>query len=141
MEKVPYSKSSCSRLIFSNQLIEYSLFLVLLWVMINTEERTLTALQCVNIVKLTNLVILDPSFVGLCLLKKDPITFCLTFIFIGHFFRKKNIRRNLAVSHYFGFVVKMRRKPETTFVGANFSSQMLIFFSFLGEWSAIRNSK
>ena len=47
-EKVPYSKSS-----FYNQLIKYSLFLVSLWLMINTEERTLTASPCVAVFKLT----------------------------------------------------------------------------------------
>ena len=38
-EKVLYSKSSCSIL----QLIKYSMFLVSLRAMINTEERALTA--------------------------------------------------------------------------------------------------
>ena len=47
-EKVPYSKSS-----FYNQLIKYSLFLVSLWPMINTEERILTALSCVAVFELT----------------------------------------------------------------------------------------
>ena len=39
-EKVPYSKGSCSRFNFCNELIKYSLFLVFLSAMINIEERT-----------------------------------------------------------------------------------------------------
>ena len=39
-KKVPYSKSSCSKLIFFNQPTTYSMFLVLLWAIIITEERT-----------------------------------------------------------------------------------------------------
>ena len=46
-EKVPYSKSSVY-----NQLIKFSLFLVLVWPMINTEERTLTASLCVPVYEL-----------------------------------------------------------------------------------------
>ena len=52
-EKVTYSKSSCSRLIFCNQLIKYSVFLVSLRTMIKTEERTLTASPCLAFVELT----------------------------------------------------------------------------------------
>ena len=44
--KVPDLKSSCSRL-------KYSMFLVSLSAMINTEERTLTASTCVVVVELT----------------------------------------------------------------------------------------
>ena len=40
-EKVPYSKSSSSRLIFCNQVIKYFIFLVSLWTMLNTEEKIL----------------------------------------------------------------------------------------------------
>ena len=39
-EKVLYSKSCCSKLIFFNQPITYSVFLVSLWTIIITEERT-----------------------------------------------------------------------------------------------------
>ena len=42
LEKVSYSKSICSRLIFCNQLFKYSLFLVSLWAVIITKERTRT---------------------------------------------------------------------------------------------------
>ena len=42
-EKVLYSKTNCSRLIFCNQLIKYSVFLVSLSAMIKTEDRTVTA--------------------------------------------------------------------------------------------------
>ena len=42
-EKAPYSKTSCPRLIFCNQLIKYSVLLASLSVMIKTEERTFTA--------------------------------------------------------------------------------------------------
>ena len=48
LEKVPYAKSS-----FYNQLIKYSLFLVSLWPMINTEKRTLTASPCIAIYEVT----------------------------------------------------------------------------------------
>ena len=41
--KVPYLKSSCSRLIFC----KHSLFLVSLRVVINIEERALTATRCI----------------------------------------------------------------------------------------------
>ena len=51
-EKVPHSKSSySSRHSFSNQLIKYSMFLVSLGAMINTEERTLRASLCVAVVE------------------------------------------------------------------------------------------
>ena len=63
------------------------------------------------------LLILDPSFVGLCLLKDEAITLCLIdFISIGQFVSKKNIWRNLIVSQYFRLVVKMGHKPGTTLV-------------------------
>ena len=39
-KKVPYSKSSCSKSIFFNQPITYSMFLVSLWAIIITEEGT-----------------------------------------------------------------------------------------------------
>ena len=38
-EKLTYSKSSCSKLIFINQSITYSMFMVSLWAIIITEER------------------------------------------------------------------------------------------------------
>ena len=48
-------------------------------------------------------------------LKTNQLLFALlTFIFIGQFVSKKNIRRNLMVSQYFRFVVKIGRKPGTT---------------------------
>ena len=57
------------------------------------------------------LLILDPSFVGRCLLKDEPIFFSLTgFYFHSTLFREKNIRRNL--SQYFRFAVKMNCKRE-----------------------------
>ena len=52
-EKVLYSKSSCFRYIFCNQLIKYSLFSVSLWAMINTEERTLIVSPYVAVVELS----------------------------------------------------------------------------------------
>ena len=64
LAKVPYSKSSCSRLIFCNQLIKYSVFLVSLWAMMKTEERTLTASPCLVVVELTK-----PYFINFCLVK------------------------------------------------------------------------
>ena len=39
-KKVPYSKSNCSKFIFFNQPITYSMFLVSLWAIIITEKRT-----------------------------------------------------------------------------------------------------
>ena len=41
LEKVPYSKSSCSKLIFFDQTLTYSIFTVSLWVIIIIEEGTL----------------------------------------------------------------------------------------------------
>ena len=52
-EKVPHSNSICSRLIFCNQLIKYSMFLVSLWAMIKTEERALTLSPWLAVVELT----------------------------------------------------------------------------------------
>ena len=60
-ENVPYSKGSWSRLIFFDQLIKYSIFLVSLWIMINTEERTLTVSPCVGVVELRPQKILFPE--------------------------------------------------------------------------------
>ena len=37
LEKVPCSKSSCSKLVFFNQLITYAVFMVSLWAIIITE--------------------------------------------------------------------------------------------------------
>ena len=51
--KLPHSKSSYSRLNFCNQLIRYSMFLVSLWAIINTEGRTLRASLCVAVVEVT----------------------------------------------------------------------------------------
>ena len=41
-EKVPYSKISCSKLTFFNQPITYSMFIVSIWAIIITEEKTHT---------------------------------------------------------------------------------------------------
>ena len=76
------------------------------------------------------LLILDPSFVGCCLLKDQPILFSLTDIYFhSTLFREKDIRRNL--SQYFSFVLKIGCKQGATLVGANYSSQMLIVCHFL----------
>ena len=53
LEKVPYPKSSCFRLIFCNQIIKYSVFLVSLRGMIITEKRTLAASPCLADVEIT----------------------------------------------------------------------------------------
>ena len=52
-EKKPYSKSSCSRLIFCDQLIKCSVFLVSFWAAIKTEERTVTVSPLLAVVELT----------------------------------------------------------------------------------------
>ena len=49
LEIAPYSKRSCSRLIFGNQLIKYSVFLVTLWGMIKTKQRALTTIAVVEL--------------------------------------------------------------------------------------------
>ena len=46
-------KVAISDFSFCNQLIKYSMFLVSLWAMINTEERTLIASLCVAFVEVT----------------------------------------------------------------------------------------
>ena len=53
LEKISHSKSSYSGIIFCNQLIKYSMFLVSFWAIINTEERTLRASLCVTVVEVT----------------------------------------------------------------------------------------
>ena len=73
-EKVPYSKSS-----FYNQLIKYSMFLVSLWAMINTEERTFIASLCVAVLNSLNLIhivgvqICAPLFCKSVFLQNEPI--------------------------------------------------------------------
>ena len=89
--------------------------------MINTEKRThsITVHNCYQ-THLT-LLILDPSFVGRCVLKDEPITLCLTdFYFHRTVCQQKNIRRNLTVSQYFRLVIKMGLKPGTTLVIVKF---------------------
>ena len=83
LEKVPYSKIS-----FYNQLIKYSLFLVSLWPMINTEEKnshSITVRSCFW----THLTLFisgvcksaHPSFVNWCFLKNKPIILCFTYFY------------------------------------------------------------
>ena len=55
----------------------------------------------------------QPSFISRCLLKNEPITLWLTFIFIGQYVGKK-IWRNLTVSQYLRPVAKMGSKPRKT---------------------------
>ena len=62
-EKVPHSKSS-----FYNQLIKCSLFLVSLWPVINTEERTRIASPCVAALNSLNLI-----YIGGCADLRTPL--------------------------------------------------------------------
>ena len=78
--KLTYSKSICSRLIFSNQLIEYSVSVINL----NNDKyrrknsHSITVRNCFQ----THLTLrLDPSFVGRCPLKDKAINFCLTDVY------------------------------------------------------------
>ena len=112
LKKVPYSKSSFSRLIFCNQQIKYSMFLVSLWAIINTKERTLTTSLCITVVELTPL-----SFISWCFLENQPITLCLTdFYFHRTVCKQKTIWRNLTVGQYFRALLKMGPKPGKTSV-------------------------
>ena len=85
LEKVPYSKGSCSKFIFFNQPITYSMFLVSLSAITITEERThnLTLRRCCR----THVTLFVSGVCrsacpcllqGCCLLKREPITLCLT---------------------------------------------------------------
>ena len=125
-EKVPHSKISDPRLTFCNQLIKYSVSLVSLWAMINTQERTLKASLTVRSCCQLHFLILfllgvcrsaHPSFISWYLLKNEPITLCLTnFCFHRTVWMQKDIRKNLTVSQYFRPIVKMSPKPGTTSV-------------------------
>ena len=84
-EKVPYSKSRCSKVIFFNQTMKYSRFLVSLWAIIVTEERTHTIIVCkllpnsFNPIYIGCVQIYTPlSFLSCCLLEREPITLCVT---------------------------------------------------------------
>ena len=89
-EKVAYSKSSCLRLFFWNQLIKYSVSDITL----NDDKyrrknsHSITVRSCCR----THLTLLisglcrsaHPSSISRCLLKNEPITLCLTkFYFHG----------------------------------------------------------
>ena len=68
-KKVPYSKSSCSKLVFFNQPITYSMFLVSLWAIIITEERThITTVRSCCRTHLTLFLLGECRSVRLCLL-------------------------------------------------------------------------
>ena len=122
-EKVPYSKS-CSRLIFCNQLIKCSVFLVSFW--------AITVSPCLTVVELTR-----PYFIlSRCPLKnrrmgiavnssvltyssfviKNLKNLCLTDFYLHRTVcKQKNIWR-LKVNQYFRPVIKMGPKPGKTSV-------------------------
>ena len=121
-EKVPCSKSSCSRLIFSKQLIKYSLLNNhLQWYQRKKNSHSITVRSCCH----THLILFilevsrsaHLSSISRCLLKNESVTLCLTeFYFQRTVCKQKNIWRNLAVSQYFRPVFKMGAKPGRTLV-------------------------
>ena len=75
-EKVPYSKSN-----FYNQLVKYSLFLVWLRPMINTEERTSHSITVHGCFRTHLSRSVHPPFVNRCFLKSESIILCLTYFY------------------------------------------------------------
>ena len=123
MEKVPYSKSICSRLVFCNQRIIYILFLVSLWAVVITKERTLTPSPYVAAVELIPVSYKQPPP-----WKSEQITLYLfdSYFYIGQC-RSKFFWKNL-ISHYFRPVVK--KGPNSEKLHLQYSNCSDASFSF-----------
>ena len=123
-EKVPYWKSSCSRLIFCNHLIKYSFF-VSLWAMIKTEERALTASPWLAVVNLTSTYFINRYLhrnkrMGIAAnssILPSRWALCLTdFYFHRKVCKQKNVWRNLTRSQFLRRVVKVGTTPGKTLI-------------------------
>ena len=122
-EKVSYSKSSCLRLIFWNQLFKNSVSGITLnndkygrknsySITVHSYFRTQLTLLISGLCRSAHL-----SFTSRYLLKNQTITLRLAnFYFYKTVCRQKNIWRNLTVSHYFRPVAKIGPKQRKTLV-------------------------